>query len=160
MSSRHFRILGGTDNPSADTLAREDDLIGTAGDGGRLLLVPQVDAVCRSMTLVEFKMFKRTKFVLKFDVVSPAEYLEHKISLPMYIRFVPSWRRVPTASKLYKCACVALGRRLRGERITKSMFVGKMFRCRLRTVGDVAPYSIVDMLLQKLTSAGPSTDVP
>jgi hypothetical protein len=129
-----------------------DDLIGVSGDGGVLLPGLQVvDAVCRSMTLVEFRMFKRTKYVFRFGVVQPPEHLG--VNLQMFARFVPSWKRIPTSSKLYRCACVAVGRRLRGERITKSMFVGKLFQCRLKTVGDVAAYTIVDTLLRKLTSA-------
>jgi hypothetical protein len=135
------------------SLVEDDEIIGETDDGGSLLSVAEVDAVCRSMTLVEFRMFKgRKKFVLKFDVVWPAEYLERKISLSMYVRFVPSWRRIPPSSKLYQCACVALGRRLRVERVTKSMFVGKIFRCRLRTVSrGASAYSIIDTLLEKQT---------
>src|SRR5688572_22372983 len=109
----------------------DDDLIGIAGDGGVLLPDKEVQAICRSMNRVEFRMFKRWKYVLKFDVIVPDCYLG-KVSLNMYLRFVPSWARIPTCSRLYKAACIAHGGRLRRQRITKSMFVGKVFRCRLR----------------------------
>ena len=134
----------------------DDDLIGISGDGGLLLPEKEVDAICRSMKLVEFRMFKRMKYVLKFDVISPDCYLEDKVSLNMYLRFVKSWKRVPTASRLFKAACVAYGGRLRGQRITRSMFVGQVFRCRLRVVSERrVAYSIIDSLIEKLTSTGP-----
>jgi hypothetical protein len=131
----------------------EDDVIADAGDGGVLLPVTEVHAICRSMKLVEFRMYRRSKYVLRFDVISPPEYGDGaSLSLYMYLRFVRSWRSVPTSSSLYKAACTAYGRRLRGgERITKSLFVGKLFRCRLRTVGEgAAAYSVIDRLIERL----------
>src|SRR5688572_1876127 len=74
--------------PAPDDNVEDDDLIGTSGDGGLLLPVGQVDAICRSMKLVDFRMFKRTKYVFAFSVIEPVEYLNRKISLNMYVRFV------------------------------------------------------------------------
>lgn len=129
----------------------DNDLIGTSGDGGMLLPCQEVDAVCRSMKLVEFRMYRRQKYVLGFDVIEPVEYQGTRLHL--YLRKGNNWKRIPPSSKLFKAACVALGRRLRNERILKSDFVGVAFRCRLRTVDSGGqPYSVVDSLLRKLTS--------
>jgi hypothetical protein len=71
----------------------------------------------------------------------------------MFVRYDRKWKYARESSKLFKSACVALGRRLhRGERITKSLWLRKSFRVRLRQVGEgAAAYSVVDRLLEKLT---------
>ncbi len=139
-----------TGEVSGNEEEHDEELIGTSGDGGVLLPCKEVDATCRSMKLVEFRMYGRTKYVLEFDVIDPAEFQGTRLRL--YLR-KKNWKRIPPSSKLFKAACVALGRRLRNERIVKSDFVGCAFHCKLRTVDSGgAPYSVIDSLLRKLTS--------
>jgi hypothetical protein len=70
----------------------------------------------------------------------------------MFCRKDERWKHVPESSGLFKAACAALGRRLlRGEKITKAMFLKHLFRCRLRTAGrGVAAYTVVDKILERL----------
>jgi hypothetical protein len=68
----------------------------------------------------------------------------------MYVRQA-GWQNVPVSSKLWKVTRVATnGQFRRGQRITKSLFVGKLFRCKVR--GDKnSHYTVIDTIVEKLT---------
>lgn len=70
----------------------------------------------------------------------------------MFVRNDPRWKSPPVSSKLFKVCAVAVGGLPRRRRITKGMFVGKLFRCRIKTAGEgAAAYSIVETITERLT---------
>jgi hypothetical protein len=132
-----------------------DDIIGEIErDGGQVLVgCATVDAI---VTNIEKKnCWNRTKLFFTLDVIRPEEYAG--ITLKLYVRNEGHWKYIPASSKIYRLACVALGRRLRQrDRIRKSMFLKKVFRCRLRKVtplkgATATEYTIVDEFLEKLS---------
>jgi len=137
-----------------DADENDDDLIGIAAEGDPCLgPIEQVDAICRSMDgPVYWQLYKKWGYVCTFSVVEPSQYMGTK--LRMFVRWEKSWNgRLPRSSKLYKCACVAVGRRIdRGQRITKSLFLNQIFRCDVKSAGKgPAAYSKIDMLTRRLT---------
>jgi len=95
--------------------------------------------------------FGQPKLAFKFTVVEPEIHAGEK--LEMFVHNAEKWHgHPPRSSKLHKVAAIALGGPPRKQRITKSVFVGKVFRCRLQKVGEgAAAYSVVKELLEKLT---------
>jgi hypothetical protein len=140
-------------NPSKIALvtSADDAVLGVAGAPPALIQLSQIDAVCLSVTLHDYKPYRQQKWVLTFSPVAPEGYSDHRLEL--FLRTDPKWRTPPLASKLYKAACVAYGSQLpKGFRITQGMFVNRVFRCQLRQVHrGAAAYTIVDSLLEKLT---------
>ena len=127
----------------------EDELICQTGDCPPLLPCSEVQAVCTDVQLVRFGPFQQ-KLVFDFEVLDPAEFAGLKVS--MYVRKDPKWKHPPVSSKLFRVSAVAVGGLPRRRRITKQMFVGKLFRCRLKTAGEgAAMYSIVDTITERLT---------
>ena len=128
----------------------EDELICQTGDCPPLLPCSEVQAVCTDVRHVRYGPFHQEKLVFNFDVLDPVEFAGLKVS--MYIRNDPKWKHPPISSKLFKVSAVANGSLPRRQRITKSLFVGKLFRCRLKTVGEgAAAYSIVETITERLT---------
>ena len=139
----------------------EDDLLAYVGDIPPLLEGETVvDAQCVSIIgpfRFRFKGHERAKLVFWFVVVVPHEHAGKK--LPMYVRMEDAWRGRPISrrAKLHKLAYLATGRHLtKGYRITKTMWLGKIFRCRLKRVtvdsgGDEAMhYTVIDTILEKV----------
>ena len=61
------------------------------------------------------------------------------------------WEKVPVSSKLWKMARVANPDLENGQEITKKMFTGKMYECKLKKSGvGPAAYTVVDSLIRKL----------
>ena len=137
----------------ADTgISDDEDLIGLVGDAQTLLIVgyAAVNATC---TKVETKAYRwGTRFLFTFKIRDNEKY-EGK-TLFMFARLNEQWKTkyIPESSKLYKCACVAEGYRLpRGFPLTKSMFLKKIFRCRLHHVGEgAAKYTTVEIITEKV----------
>lgn len=131
----------------------DGDLLGTVGDASTVLITDysEVRAVCRSVKKTSYSWGMRFKFT--FSVYDPPKY--QGATLPMYVRYVAAWKKryVPESAKLYKAACITVGRRLpRGHQLTKSLWVGKAFRCRLGQVGlGAAMYTIIDMIIERET---------
>ena len=70
--------------------------------------------------------------------------------LQMFARYA-GWKTLPVRSKLWKLATVATGGQLkRKQKVTKSLFIGKMFRCKVRP-DENGHYTVVDTLIKKLT---------
>jgi hypothetical protein len=131
----------------------DDDVIGIAPEPAPLLDCTTVDAVCTSCKKVYFPIYRKSKFVLTFQVVEPGIYAG--VELYMFINFDDGWRkkRIPKSSKLFKSAVTASGRMSGGQAISYSLWLHKLFRCAIRTTGaGDAQYSIVDRLIEKLTS--------
>jgi len=127
----------------------DDDLICQTGDCPPLLPCSQVQAVCRDVRLVRFGPFHH-KLVFDFEVMDPVEWARMKLS--MFVRKDPKWKHPPVSSKLFKVCAVAVGSLPRRQRITKQMFVGKLFRCRLKIAGEgAAAYSTVETITERLT---------
>jgi hypothetical protein len=130
----------------------EDETLGVVGEANTALIVgyAAVKAICRTMEKKAYRWGER--YVLTFVIIDPEKY--QGTTLPMYMRVTESTKRkhIPESAKLYKAACVAMGYRLpRGFKIKKSMFVGKTFRCRLRTVHEGAVmHTIVDTITEKV----------
>lgn len=127
-----------------------DEVMGVTGEVPPLLLCSEVKAVCQAVKTVEYAPFRQKKYLFIFSVVEPEEYATNH--LQMFVRVNPAWKHPPIASKLFKAALVATDGQLRNrQRITKSMFIGKLFLCKLRTVGEGgARYSIIDCITERL----------
>jgi len=127
-----------------------DELICQTGDCPPLLHCPEVQAVCTDVHLVRFRPFQQDKLVFDFEVFNPVEFAGSKLS--MFVRKDPKWKHPPVGSKLFKVSAVAVGSLPSRRRITKSLFVDKLFRCRIKTVGEgAAAYSIVETITERLT---------
>jgi hypothetical protein len=103
-----------------------------------------VDAKCIAVTRAFY--FNQPKLVFQFKVTKPAMYCG---KLAMFARNAPQWKaHPPVSSKLWKIACVALGRLLEKHgRVTKSMFLNKVFQCKVSNSGKgVSAYSVVEMI--------------
>jgi hypothetical protein len=129
---------------------QDDDIIGIAGEGGALLPCTTVDAVCTRVDTVYFARYQRHKLVLNFSVYSPPEF--EGVKLQMFLRLDKRWTKIPRSASLYKAALIATGRRIDNEKIRKSWFKSKAYRCSLRTVGsDTGAYSVIDSIVERLT---------
>lgn len=130
---------------------QQDDVIGTVGDVPPSILCETVEAVCVRIEDTFYRPWCRRKLVLSFQVYAPEEHAGQIVQ--MFLRIKRDWPYIPASANVFKAASVSLGRKLRrGEKITKSMFLRKAFRCRLRQSGTApASYSVVAVLLEKLT---------
>jgi hypothetical protein len=138
-----------------------DGVIGKVGLVAPLLHCKQVRAVCvrvdekpRLLKRWGGKDKKRYAIYFWFEVTEPSQH--EGVELMMYCRWNPDWEKkgIDYRSKLYKCACIALGRRLdRKDSITTSIFRGKVFLCNLSEVGKPpASYTAIETIVEKLTS--------
>ena len=103
---------------------------------------------------IPYKSFGQEKFVFHFRVCDPEEY--QGTMLQLYVRWNPVWgkRGVPRRASLWQIIHVAQNGELKqGKKIRRSMFLRKIFRCRLRTAITATgiPYSVVDTVTKKLT---------
>lgn len=127
----------------------EDELICQTGDCPPLLPCSEVEAVCKNVRLVRYGPFGQ-RLVFEFEVFFPEEFARSKLS--MFVRKDPKWIHPPIGSKLFKVIAVAVGSLPKRRAITKSLFVDKLFRCRIKTVGEgAAAYSTVDTITERLT---------
>lgn len=138
--------MGQTGNKAKNS----NDLVGVIGEAPDHLPCDVVEAVCRKVSIIKYKPCRDPKLVFEMWVYAPEQYAG--VMLRMFVRLDPRWKTLPVGSKLWKMAQVAAGPLKRRQRVTKSMFEGKAFRCRLRSVGKgPAAYSVVDSLIEKLT---------
>lgn len=109
-----------------------------------------VDAVCRAIKSTRFGSFG-DRLVFRFIVSEPQRHAGAR--LEMYCRYSKKWASPPISSKLYKSACIAYGGLLpRRVRIKKELWLGRLFRCQTRAIGNgPATYTIIDQILEKLT---------
>jgi hypothetical protein len=136
-------------------------VLGKVGDVAPLLSCKQVQALCKRVDAVprELKRWsskdkgKRYAIYFWFEVVEPVEY--EGAELMMYCRWNPKWQKqgIDYRSKLYKCACIAAGRRLRKrDSIETAFFSGKLFVCTVAEVGTApGSYSAIETIIDKLT---------
>jgi hypothetical protein len=151
MSKREGASMSGVTNLSL-VQPIDQEIFGIAGECAPLLPISIANAVCLSVNLVRYQPYQRTKLVFKFSLIEPEAHVG--TTLEMFVRTEPSWKeKLPPASKLHKIACIANGARLkRGQKVVPSMFLNRVFKCRLRKVGDgAAAYTIIDTILEKLT---------
>jgi hypothetical protein len=142
---------GGDSNQDKESngVTQEDkeDLLIQLDEYPPLIDVEIVEAVCTSIKR-EFYAWGTQSEVFKFRVYDPPQC--EGLVMPMYVPLGSWWKngkRPPRSSKLAKVAKVGGCRR----KFTKSTFVGKAFRCHvIATKGDV-PYSVIRMILEKLT---------
>ncbi len=131
-------------------LVSEDDVLGVIGDSPPLLqdTIKEVDALCTEVQLIAYRGTNDARIVFTFQVIEPERCSGTK--LQMFARYA-GWKTLPVRSKLWKLATVATGGQLkRKQKVTKSLFVGKIFRCRVRPDKN-GHYTVVDTLIKKLT---------
>ena len=103
-----------------------------------------VNAVCVNIQKTSYGPWG-TRLAFEFSVFEPDEYAG--LTLPMYVRLGGWTGRPPVSSKLAKVAQLA-GCQIK---FTKSAFLNKAFRCRLKETRGDAPYSVIEMITEKLT---------
>ena len=105
-----------------------------------------VDVIFLDIREVMFTYWKRKTLVFDFRVFEPDQY--EGMKLQMFTR-IGNWKNIRplVSSKLAKLAKIAGCQR----RFTKCAFVDKAFRCRLTKTREDAPYSVIDMVVEKLT---------
>jgi hypothetical protein len=128
----------------------DNDVIGTAGEVSTLIPCDTVEAICRSVEEIFYRPYQEKRLVFTFRITEPPELKDQRVQ--MFCRKDDRWKHVPESAALFKAACAARGRRLhRGEKITKTMFLKHLFRCRLRTAGKgPAAYTVVDKIIERL----------
>jgi len=97
------------------------------------------------------------KVYLKFRLVSPSGFLEEEFYMACNVAARGRWR---TSSKFYRSWVLANGKRpIRGDRLSISVFKGKVFQVRMRRVekdyrqNPLPPenqYSVIDSLIKVL----------
>ena len=121
-----------------------DDFVCELAEYPPTLKGKEVDAVCVNIQKTSYGPWG-TRLAFEFKVFEPEEYAG--LTLPMYVN-LGNWKgRPPVSSKLAKVAELAGCQR----RFTKSAFIGKAFRCRLKETRGDAPYSVIEMITEKLT---------
>ena len=108
-----------------------------------------VEAQCTAVNAAFY--FGQPKLTFSLKVVTPEECAGMK--LEMFARNAEKWKgHPPMSSKLFKIAAVALGRLPRKQdRITKTMFLKKVFLCKLGTSGEgVSKYTVVNTITEKV----------
>ena len=137
-------------NPEHLQLVSEDDVLGVIGDSPPLLPenIKQVDALCTEVQTIAYRGTNDARLVFAFQVIEPE--LHSGMKLQMFARHA-GWKTLPVRSKLWKLATVATNGQLRRkQKVTKSLFVGKIFRCRVRQDKN-GHYTVIDTLIKKLT---------
>jgi hypothetical protein len=134
-----------------ELISEEDEDLCPGGEYPPLLTENKSLDVCATCTAVDiFPAYGRDNYMFTLMVFEPLEYEGTK--LHCFAPFRDKWRTrpLPIGSKLFKLAVVATGQR-RFRRITKKMFLGKAFVCRVRPTGTGdARYSVVDTFIKKL----------
>jgi len=131
-------------------LVSEEDVLGVIGDSPPLFpdTIKEVDALCTEVQLISYRGTNDARLVFTFQVIDPESCSGAK--LQMFARYA-GWKTLPVRSKLWKLATVATGGQLkRKQKVTKSLFVGRIFRCRVRPDKN-GHYTVVDTLIKKLT---------
>ena len=129
---------------------QSDEILAQLGDSPPLLQCAEVEAVCMRISKVEYRPFQQVKWVFDFRVFEPDEHAG--LRLQMFARIDPRWKRLPVSSKLWKAVQVASSGDRSVRKATKSLFVAKAFRCKLKTCGEGdAAYSTVEKIVEKLT---------
>jgi len=135
-------------------------VIGQVGEVAPLLECKQINATCifvdtKPRELPRWSSKERGKryaIYFRFEVVELSDY--KGLELWMYCRWNPQWekRGIDYRSKLWKCACVAAGRRLdKREQITPALFVNKTFVCDVAEVGKPpATYSAIETITKRI----------
>ncbi len=128
----------------------EDEELCVMGDTPPLLPCDEVLAVFTNLQRTLFKPYKQEKFVFELTVFSPEKF--EGVKLEMFARIDPSWKSPPRSSKLWKIIQIVTdGEFRKRQRVTKNIFIGKAFRCKLKTVGEgPAAYSIIEMIVEKI----------
>ena len=131
------------------SVAASDDIICTIDECPPLLDCKEVTAKCVSLEKAFYKPYQHTKLVFALQVITPERYAG--AILKMFVPTKSESEKLRVASKLFKTVNVAVGKLKPRQRISKKMFLGKVFRCRLRSVEKLgAVYTIVDHLLEKV----------
>jgi hypothetical protein len=121
----------------------DDDLLGEIErDGGKVLIgCATVNAIVTKIETPKKKtgeikkMFGKTKLIFTLQVID-GDYAG--TVLKCYVRLESTWKYIPASAKIYRMACVALGRRLTPkDRITKALFLRKVFVCLLEKVEPI-----------------------
>ena len=133
------------------TINDKEDTLFTVGEVPALVDCEEVQAVCTNVHRHYFNLWQSERIVFDFEVIDPEVHAKTK--LQMFCRWDRKWKSPPKNSRIFRTAWIALGGLRPRQRIHKGLFVGKVFRCRLRLASpkDGPAYSVVDMILVKLT---------
>lgn len=110
----------------------------------------EVVAFCTKIEKRDFPQYRQRKLVFSFSVLKPAEY--EGITLEMYVRINPDWKKVPRSAKLWRICRIAGVSTAKAD--LKAEFVGGLFRCQVVPVKDkdsgVPLYSQVKTIIERL----------
>ena len=129
----------------ADT--HDNDVLGVVGESPPLLDCSEALCFCFKFDHAHFRPYDQKKYVFYFRVIEPAKH--EGVVLKMYVRD-GEWKNPPVSSKLWQIARVANPDLKPGSRITASLFLKKLFRCRLGPTKGPVPYTVIQMLLEKV----------
>ncbi len=154
-SDKKLKLVPTAENPLPDEAAgaESDDPLCIMGRVPPLLDVKEVTAFCRKVHRKKFGSYG-WRFVLEMEIVEPEVHAGEV--LEMFIRDNPQWNgRPPVSSKLYQAIMAATGGSVKSrQRISKSVFLNKVFRCRTATVKKgPASYTVIDQILEKIAGA-------
>ena len=125
----------------------DDDLICLVETKDYPILLPDdikyVDAQPKSIKPEKYPW--GAKLVFRCRVYDPEEY--RGLYLKMYVRTLKRWgNNPPTRAKLKKLAVLFCT----NERFVRSAFLNSLFRCRVVKTKTDAPYSVIQMLEERL----------
>ncbi len=129
----------------------DDDILGVVGDNPPILppLVKEVVALCKTISLKSYRGIWGHRYVFTMQVVKPDQFMG--VKLVMYAPWREEWKTLPVKSKLWKLARRATGGPFKGRpKITKSLFVGKLFRCLVR-LDENGDYTVIDTIIERVT---------
>ncbi len=139
-----------TDEKDAPSI-KDDDILGVVGDNPPILppLVKEVVALCKAVDLKSYRGIWDHRYVFTMQVVKPDDF--EGMKLVMYARWREEWKTLPVKSKLWKLARRATGEQFKAkQKITKSLFLKKLFRCRVR-LDENGDYTVIDTIIERVT---------
>ena len=126
-------------------LVPDDEVLAVVDEAPPLLECAEAVCFCFKIERTLFPEFQTVKLVFYFRVLEPHQHKD--LVLKMYVSDQKG-KRLPIRSKLYQIARVAFSDLKKRTRITNSMFLKKIFRCRLGPTATPVPYTVVRTLLE------------
>ena len=128
-------------------LVQDDELLAVVDEAPPLLECTEAVCFCFKIERTLFPEFQTVKLVFYFRVLEPHQHKD--LVLKMYVSDQKG-KRLPVRSKLYQIARVAFPDLKKRTRITNSMFLKKIFRCRLGTTKTPVPYTVIRTLMERI----------
>ena len=128
-------------------LVQDDEVLAVVDQAPPLLECTEAVCFCFKIERTFFAPFQTGKLVFSFRLLEPPEH--EGLVLNMFVSDQKG-KRLPVRSKLYQIAKIATPDLKRGTKISKAMFLKKVFRCRLGTTETPVPYTVVRTLVEKI----------